>query len=411
MRILLVTSHFYPENFKANDIAFELAKRNHQVTVLTPIPDYPQGKFYQGYGVFKKRREKIKGVDVIRTLVTPRRDGSPKWLIPNYLSHTFFSTLRSLRLAFGKKFDAVIVHETSPIMVGIPGMIVKRIQKIPMLFWVLDLWPESVTAAGNVKSSFILNPLKKLTNLLYRHSDRILISSKGFRKSILKLGNHEGKIEFFPNWVDAQLEDSNIIATPEFPSGFNVLFAGNIGDAQDMPHILEAAKILKDSGINFILVGDGRGKKAAEDYKNTNNLSNVYFMGRHPLEAMPSFFAKADLLLLALKDEEIFKLTVPAKLQAYMSAGKPIIAMINGEGGDVIREADCGWSVPAEHSKELAEQILQIASLSSHDLQQKGRNGRVYSEQNYTLSKCIDNLEKMLKEECQIDTFAAPVST
>ncbi len=266
MRILLVTSHFYWENFKANDMAFELAARGHAVTVLPPIPDYPQGRYYKGYGLFKKRHETVNGVEVIRTIVTPRRDGSAKWLIPNYFTHTFFSTLRGLWLGIRRKFDAVLVHETSPVMIGIPGMIVKRLQKIPMLFWVLDLWPESVSAASGIKSKWILKPLAKLTNMLYRHSDRILISSKGFRKSINGMGDYADRIEFFPNWVDADLKSTGDCSIPEFPEGFNVLFAGNIGDAQDMPHILEAAKELKGSGINFILVGDGRKKAWAEAY-------------------------------------------------------------------------------------------------------------------------------------------------
>ena len=341
MRILLVTSHFYPENFKANDMAFELAKRGHKVTVLAPVPDYPQGRYYKGYGVFKRSHETVNGVEVIRTFVTPRRDGSTIWLGLNYLTHTVFSTLKGLCLAFKRKFDVVLVHETSPVMVGIPGMIVKRLQRIPMLFWVLDLWPESLTAAGGVKSKWVLEPMKKLTNMLYRHSDRILISSKGFRKSINGMGNYNDRIEYFPNWVDAAFETETRYEIPELPIGFNVLFAGNIGDAQDIPHLLEAASYLKGSDINFIFVGDGRKKQWAEEFKEKHSLDNVYFMGRYPLEAMPHFFSKADALILALKDEPIFALTVPAKLQAYMAAGKPIVAMVNGEGAEMIKDAKC----------------------------------------------------------------------
>ncbi|MBD5584098.1 MAG: glycosyltransferase family 4 protein [Clostridia bacterium] len=398
MKILLVTSHFHPENFKANDMAFELAARGHAVTVLAPIPDYPQGRYYDGYGIFKRRHEKINGVEVIRTLVTPRRNGSAKWLIPNYFTHTLFSSLRGLWLGLRRRFDVVLVHETSPVMIGIPGMIVKRLQKIPMLFWVLDLWPESVSAASGIKNKWIIGALGRLTNKLYRHSDRILISSKGFRKSINRMGDYDRRIEYFPNWVDAALADSgNRVDIPNFPEGFNVLFAGNIGDAQDMPHILEAAKELKGEGINLIFVGDGRKRPWAEEYVREHGLDNVCFLGRFPLEAMPRFFEKADLLLLALKDEPIFKLTVPAKLQAYMSAGKPVIAMMNGEGADVVREAECGWSVEAENSHALAEQLRKIAALPESELRRYGNNGKRYCEENYTLGKCMDHLEELLK--------------
>lgn len=392
MRILLVTSHFFPENFKANDMAFELAARGNKVTVLAPIPDYPQGRYYKGYGIFKKSHEFINGVEVIRTFVIPRRNGTPLWLGLNYLTHTFFSSLKGLWLAMSRKFDVVLVHETSPVMIGIPGMIVKRMQRIPMLFWVLDLWPESLTAAGGITSKWVLNPLKKLTNMLYKYSDRILISSKGFRRSINRMGDYDDRIEYFPNWVDSALETTIEFDIPEFPLGFNVLFAGNLGDAQDIPHILKAASDLKGSGINLIFVGDGRKKQWAEEFKEKYGLDNVYFMGRYPLETMPHFFSKADVLILALKDEPIFTLTAPAKLQAYMAAGKPIVAMINGEGAELIREADCGWSVPSEDSKGLAKLLLVLSGREKSKLLEKGWNGKRYSEANFNLKKCIDNL-------------------
>ena len=402
MRILLVTSHFFPENFKANDMAFELARKGHQVTVLAPIPDYPQGRYHDGYGIFKRRHETVNGVEVIRTFVTPRRNGRAHWLALNYLTHTLFSTLRGLWLGMTRKFDAVLVHETSPVMVGIPGMLVKKMRGIPMLFWVLDLWPESVTAAGGITSKWVIKPLEKLTNMLYRNSDRILISSKGFRKSILKLGDYDRRMEYFPNWVDAALSTGGSdVDIPEWPSGFNVLFAGNIGDAQDIPHLLEAAEELKGSGINFIFVGDGRKKEWGEEYKRAHGLDNVFFLGRFPLETMPLFFSKADLLILALKDEPIFALTVPAKLQAYMASGKPIVAMMNGEGPELIREADCGWSVPAEDSKALSELLRSIAGMDREEVARKGRNGKRYSSEHFNLDSCIDNLETMIKEEVE----------
>lgn len=396
MKLLLVTSHFHPENFKANDMAFELARRGHDVTVLTPIPDYPQGRFYDGYGLFRRRSETINGVKVIRTLVTPRRDGSAAWLGLNYLTYTLFATLRGVWHGLTRRYDAVLVHETSPVMVGIPAVLVKKMQRIPLLFWVLDLWPESLEAAGGIRNRRVLGAFRSLTAWMYRNSDRILISSKGFRKSINTMGNFNDRIEFFPNWVDDALTQSAGAEVPDLPAGFNVMFAGNIGDAQDMPHILDAAELLRDSAINFILVGDGRKKEWVEQEIRRRNLSNVHLPGRFPLEAMPALFAKADVLFLALKNNPIFALTVPAKLQAYMSAGKPVVAMINGEGADTIADAGCGWAVPAESPEALADLLRRVAAMPAADLAARGAAGRDYCAAHYRLSSCIDHLESML---------------
>lgn len=397
MKILLVTSHFHPENFKANDLAFELSRRGHEVTVLAPIPDYPQGKFYDGYGVFKRRTETVNGVRIIRSLIIPRHDGSAKWLALNYLSHTFFSCTRAIWLGLTKKFDTVIVHETSPVMVAIPGVLVKKMQRIPMHFWVLDLWPESLTAAGGINNRHILNIFGGLTKWLYKNSDNILICSKGFRNSINDKGDFDKKINYFPNWVDAGLTENTDYSIPELPKGFNVLFAGNIGDAQDMPHVLDAAKLLDGTGINIILVGDGRKKEWVESYIAEKHIRNVYVMGRYPLEAMSTFFSKADVLFLSLKNSPIFGLTVPAKLQSYMSSGKPIVAMINGEGASLINDADCGWSVPAEESEQLANLILEVSKKDKSILAEKGLNGKRYGDRYFRFETCIDNLEEFIE--------------
>lgn len=400
MRILLVTTHFYPENFKANDMAFELARRGHDVTVLTPIPDYPQGRYYDGYGIFSKRSETVKGVRVLRSFVTPRRDGSAKWLALNYATYTVFATLQALLVGLTRRFDAVLVHETSPVTVGIPAVLVKKMQRIPMFFWVLDLWPDSLEAAGGIHNRRILGAFRSLTAWLYRNSNKILISSRGFRKSINAMGDFDTRQVSFPNWVDGALSSAQSKAefpVPALPDGFNVMFAGNIGDAQDMPHVLDAAERLRGTRVNFILVGDGRRKEWTKQQVVARRLDNVYLLGRYPLEAMPAMFAKADVLFLSLKNNPIFSLTVPAKLQAYMSAGKPVVAMINGEGAATIADADCGWTVPAESPDALATLLKGIAAMPTEKLTSKGANGLAYSAAHYNLTTCIDRLEALLR--------------
>ena len=202
MKILLVTQYFYPENFKSNDIAFELAKRGYDVTVLTGLPNYPKGKIYKGYGIFKKRKETVNGVKIIRTLVIPRGKGGGMMLALNYISWAVIASFRAFFLALNKKFDTVIVHETSPITQGFPALVIKKIQSIPIYFWVLDLWPESLQSAGGINNRYVLDFFTAVTRLMYRKSDKILISSRGFRQSILEKGDFADKLIYFPNWAE-----------------------------------------------------------------------------------------------------------------------------------------------------------------------------------------------------------------
>ena len=201
-RILILTNHFYPENFRVNDVAFELAAKDFEVTVLTGIPNYPQGRFYEGYGLFKKRKEILSGVKVIRVPLIPRGKGSLFLLSLNYLSYTFCLIIWSFFIALFQKFDSILVHHTSPVFVGIPAVMVKKIQKIKMYFWNLDLWPESVTETTGLKLSLIIKVLDKIVSFIYRNSDKILISSQAFKESITGRGIDEKRIIYFPNWAE-----------------------------------------------------------------------------------------------------------------------------------------------------------------------------------------------------------------
>ena len=263
----------------------------------------------------------------------------------------------------------------------------------------MDLWPESLEIAGGVKNRFILNFFKKMVITFYKNSEKILITSKGFKNSIVEKGDFENKLEYFPNWAEDSIsEGDQNFPVPDLPVGFKVMFAGNVGEAQDMESIMNSALALKDhSEIKFIIVGDGRKMPFVQDFIEKNNLQKTVFtVGRFPVEAMASFFAKADVMLVSLKDDKIFNLTVPAKVQAYMSASKPIVAMLNGEGAEIIEEAKCGLAAPAGDSNKLAETILKMASLPKEELLQMGENSRNFFQANYQLSACIDNLERIL---------------
>jgi len=380
-------------------VAFELARLGYDVTVLTAIPDYPQGKYYDGYGIFKRRTEHVNGVKIIRGFIVSRRDGSRIRLMLSYISFLLSSITISLYLAVFKRYDRILVHETSPVMIGIPAVIIKKLRKTPVYFWVLDLWPESLQAAGNVHNNIILGVFKKLVTWLYENSDKILISSKGFKRSIMEKGNFGDKIVFFPNWADRILENTVVPNMIELPKGFVVMFTGNIGEAQDFDHIMACTLLLKSNkDIQFVFVGDGRKRQWVVHYIESHGLQDtVHSVGRFPPESMPYFWRNADVLLMALKDEQIFNLTVPAKLQAYMSASKPIVAMINGEGARLIDEAKCGMTVNASDAENLSKTILLMSKMKTDDLNEMGRNGKAYQQAHFNLDQSIKHLLKEME--------------
>lgn len=380
-------------------MAFELTRLGYDVTVLTAIPDYPGGKFFDGYGFFRKRKETVRGVKVIRAFIIPRGQGGTIRLLLNYLSYFLSSLMVSIRLGLFGKFDRVLIHETSPVMIGVPAVIVKKLQKIPLCFWVLDLWPESLQAAGGVNNPWVLGMFRRMTTWIYRHSDKILMSSKGFESSILEKGDFANKLVYFPNWADKALEGHGSYQLPALPNGFIAMFAGNMGEAQDFDHIMSAAKLLKDERhIHFVFVGDGRKRPWVEAYRDKYGLQEtVHWVGRHPVEAMPSFFEKADVMLMTLKDVSIFNLTAPAKLQAYMSASKPILAMMNGEGPRIVAEAECGRSVPAADAEALAKALREMSQMNKTELAEMGLRGKAYQQAHFDLDKSISHLLEILK--------------
>lgn len=399
MRVLLVTQYFHPENFKSNDVAFELARRGYDVTVLTGLPNYPQGRIYEGYGIFRKRKETIEGVKVYRTLVIPRGDGGGVRLALNYLSWAFIASLWAFFIAIFHRYDAVIVHETSPVTQGFPALVVKWMQRIPMFFWVLDLWPESLQAAGNINNRFVIDFFTGVTRLIYRNSDKILMSSNGFRKSILEKGDFADKLVYFPNWAEDIFSGTAEAEVPLMPEGFKVMFAGNVGEAQDFESVMRAAVQLKGKGVRLVIVGDGRKKEWIDRYVAENDLADVvYMMGRHPLETMPAFFSKADVLFLSLKNDYIFTLTTPAKLQAYMASGKPVLAMIDGDARQLIEDSGCGLSCSAGDAEAFAQSVLKMKEMPEDELRAYGKRGRSYFDAHFRKDGCIDNLCSLLEE-------------
>jgi glycosyltransferase involved in cell wall biosynthesis len=397
LNILIVTQYFYPENFKINDLANELKSRGHIIDVLTGIPNYPDGNFYEGYGFFKKRKEVYNGIKIYRSLLVPRKSGSNINLILNYVSFIFGAIFRSLTL-LQNKYDIIFVFEPSPITVCIPAIFIKKIKKIPICFWVLDLWPESVSSGGNLRTDSIYKLINPLVKFIYNQSDRILVSSKGFIKSITRKGINKKKITFFPQWAEKifkpiVVEKSLIPKIPE--NSFKIMFAGNIGESQDFPSLLKAARILKkNKDIQWIILGSGRKEEWVKEKIKEYELEECFHMlGNHPLEMMPEFYANADCMLFSLKREYIFSITIPAKVQSYLACAKPILGMIDGEASNIIKDAKAGLVCPSESPEALSKNIEIFSKLKVSKLEEFGKNSLIYYRNEFERTMLINKVE------------------
>lgn len=403
MNILIVTNHFYPESFRINDLADSLVERGHKVSVLTGTPNYPEGKYYIGYGPFTRWRDRHHGIYIYRAPLIPRGKGKSFNLALNYISYAISSCLLAPFLAL-KQLDVILVFETSPITVGLPALIVKKIKKIPILFWVQDLWPESLSATGAVRNKLALKVVEKLVSFIYKGCDQILIQSKAFTDSVMQYAVETHKLYYFPNSaecfyrpisIERDAEERNLV-----PVGFNVMFAGNIGAAQDVGTILSAAEILKSyNDINFIFIGDGRMRPWLEDEVEKRGLKEtVHLLGRHPTERMPRFFSLADVLLVTLRKEPIFALTIPSKLQSYFACGKPVIAALDGEGARIVDESGAGLSCPAEDPKALAESVSSVYGMSTAERDAMGKQGKKYFDRHFERNILANRLQDLMLE-------------
>lgn len=400
MKLLLVTQYFYPENFKSNDIAFELVKRGHHVDVLCGIPNYPEGKYFHGYGLFRKRVETVEGVRIFRVFQTPRgKKAKGMMLALNYLTYAFFSCFWALCLALRNRYDCVLVHEPSPITQALPAVLLKRLRKVPFYIWVLDIWPDAMSSGGGIKNERILSVMTRFVQCVYNYATKILISSRDFETLVLKQGDYKDKIVYFPNWADDLLA-MPIEPIPELPTGFRIIMGGNIGSAQTIEAVMQAAELTRDSAdVKWIFVGDGSKRAYVEKFRETHHLEEtVLTLGRYPCEYMPAFFREADAMLITLRaDFPHLKAVVPARLQSYMSAGKPILGMIDGGSANLIEEAKCGYVAPAEDYNTLVQIIIERVLPHKEEFAKMGDNGRRYYEKYFTKDLCIENLISIIE--------------
>ena len=401
LRILIVTQYFWPENFQINHLARALQARGHQITVLTDKPNYPTGRFFPGYSMLGRNSDDYNGIAVIRAPLIRRGNGARARLALNYLSFAMGGMLVAwLRLK--PSFDCIFVYEPSPITVGLPALAARQKTGAAILFWVQDLWPESVVAAGGVRASALLYALRRMVTFIYRRCARILIQSRAFRSQVVEAGADDRKVIYWPQSVDALFRPvaPAADAPPMFStSDFRIVFGGNIGHAQDFETVLDAAELLRHADVHWIIVGDGRRREwlAAQIERRGLN-ERMQLTGPFPEEAMPGLFAHADALLVTLRDEPIFALTIPTKVQAYMACGKPLIAMLNGEGARLVSEAQAGLVAPAGNAAALAAAISRLAAMAPGERAIFGENGLAYSNRNFDRDTLVDQLVGLMRE-------------
>ncbi|MBB3312276.1 glycosyltransferase involved in cell wall biosynthesis [Rhizobium sp. BK196] len=401
MKILVVTQYFWPEGFRINDLVTGLVDRGHEVTVLTGKPNYPSGKTFPEYLQDPSAFASYNGIPVVRVPMLARGARAITLLL-NYASFALCGSLLGAFKLRGRKFEAIFVFEPSPISVGFPAIVLRWLKKAPVAFWVLDLWPESLEATGIVRSKFILKQVGKIVKFIYDRCDLILAQSRSFIPEISRFGQLPDKITYFPSWadkVDRNIEEEPASEIPADREKFSIVFTGNIGEAQDFGAVLDAAESLKhNKAVRWIIVGDGRMASWVREEVDRRQLQDsVLLPGRFPLERMRSFYMHADALLVSLKAEPIFAMTIPGKMQSYLAEGLPILAMLNGEGADVLSRAGAGLASPAGNGAALAESVLKMMSMSNHDRSQMGRNGLMLSEKDFNRDSRIDELSALLE--------------
>ena len=399
MKILVVCQYYEPEPFRITDICRDMIRRGHDITVLCGIPNYPAGRFYPGYSLFHRRKETVDGIRIIRSFVIPRGKGGKIGLSLNYLSFLASAWVRHFRLA-RQNFDAVFCFALSPMTMALPAVAVARRARIPFTLYVADLWPENVEAVNGIHNRRILNALGRMTGYIYRHCDRIMVSSRRFSERMMKWGADPDRIVYWPQYAeDFYTPAQNPVETPSpYLAEFPVVFTGNIGVAQGLDVLIEAARRLSDlPAAVFYLVGDGRARVSLETRVREAGLQEkIVFCGRVPGELVPSYLARAGAALLTMAPDPVFSLYLPLKLQTYLACGVPILCAADGAAADVVNQAGAGLTARSGDAAGLADAVRRFSAMPLEERTQMGHNARACYDREYTKVRLMDELEDWL---------------
>lgn len=404
MRLLIVSQYFWPENFRINDLAEGMRSRGHEVTVLTGLPNYPDGKVFDAYRRDPAAYSDYHGVEIIRVPNLPRGLNAFT-LALNYASFALSGLLLGPWKLRGRTFDAIFVFQISPITAALPALLLRRTKRVPLLLWVLDLWPETLSAIGVVKSPWLLALVGGLVRFVYRRCDRILVQSRAFIDNVRRYAGGDENVRYFPNWIEPTFAEGldGVASAPElapYRDAFNVMFAGNVGEAQDLPAVLDAAEAARDlERLRWLIVGDGRAMgQLKSEIARRDLAAHVILLGRHPVERMPAFFAGADALLVSLKADPIWSSTIPGKVQNYLAAGLPVLGMLDGEGARVIEHFGGGLVSPAGDGAALAANVRRLMTMSIDERATMGQAGRARAQEDFARDRLFNSLETWAAE-------------
>lgn len=385
--ILVISQYFYPEPFRINDICQEWINRGHKVTVLTGIPNYPEGKFYKGYGWFKKRKENWNGIDVIRIPIISRGHSSIR-LIMNYYSFVFSGWFWKLFTSL--KPDLIFTFEVSPMTQALIGKWFSKRRKIPNYLYVQDLWPENLEVVGGIHNKHILNHYQKMTDKIYARCTKIFATSPSFVKAIQDRVEDKEKVVYWPQYAEdiyKPVENPNSLEIPK-DNRFKIIFAGNIGTAQGLEILPKVAKLVDN--VCFVIVGDGRNKEQL--INNTEDVKDKFlFLGRKPASDIPNLLCSCDAAFISFMDSPLFEKTIPAKLQSYMACGMPILASASGETKRIIEEAKCGICCDLGDINGLKDAIESLQH--SEKIKDMGSNSLAYCEKYFNRKYLFDFIE------------------
>lgn len=394
-RILIISQYFYPENFRINDLALELKNRGNDITVLTGLPNYPQGEYYEGYSSEKNCDEIWNDIPIYRCKLRPRKKGSLN-LIKNYASFVMQAN-KKLKEIENKNFDLIYVFEVSPITVALPAIKLKKKKHIPIIINIQDLWPENIIAVTGISNPLIIGLVNKMVNYIYKYCDCILCASPSFVSKIQERVVDKEKVHYWPQYSTVSKTKEEVSMYDK--EMFNVVFTGNIGEAQGIDLAIEAAYILRNEKICWHFIGDGRSKERLMKMVDNYGIDDyVKFHGFHPETEIPLYLKNADAALLILKPNPVFEMTIPAKLQTYLACGVPILGCVSGEGKRIIQDAEAGivsYNISVDALVEVCQEFLK---LNQNELDIYKEKAFRYSERFFDKEKLVIKLEKIMEE-------------
>ncbi len=400
MRVLILTQYYPPEPItKPHELAGGLAERGHEVVVITAFPHYPAGRLYPGTHLRHWKWDNLDGIRILRLPLYPDHSRSPVRRILNY--GTFAVTASVLGSALSGPVD-IMYAEHPPLTIGLAAWFLGRVRRIPFLYGVNDLWPESIEATGMVRNQGFLRFIGRLERFVYKRAAAIAVISNGIKQNLVGKGVPPEKVHVIPHWADESVyrpvpPDPELARQLGMAGRFNVVFAGQLGLAQGLDVVLEAAGEVVDlTDVQFVLVGDGTDAERLRRVAGERRLNNVRFLGRQPAAQMPHIFAISDVLLVHLRDDPLFRITSPSKTITYMACGRPVLMAVEGDAADVIRTAGAGVTCRSGDAKDLAETVRQLRTMDGAELEKMGRAGREAFLASFSRGVLLDRYEAIL---------------